>query len=188
MNCFIHNKVEFSAFCVQCKRPICNKCFSVENGICPRCSSFTHKTIVDYNKKTLKYFIPYYIIKLMLFWNLFAIIFFSNEDIFDYLFIILLLICSFLPFIINIVKYGFSKALKYQIFGKRNSNDIVNENVWKTIQTWFVGIISLIVCSVLMLVIMPLFILTDFCHLFFLIKDYVYHRKRLLSETDIINL
>ena len=86
------------------------------------------------------------------------------------------------------MRYGFKNALKYQILGKTSAIEIADNKKWKSIYTYIYGVLAFLICSVLYLVVTLLFIITDFIHLFKAIKDFFYHKKRILSETKIRNL
>lgn len=185
MYCFIHPKQHADSYCKVCKRSICKFCVQIDNGICPRCGNFTHKTISEYNKKSLKFFIPFLLLRCVIFWDVFVLAFFSNAKIEDYLVGIILLIISLLPFVYNIIKYGISISLKFQIIGKRDAI-LISDNVnYKTTSTWILGIIAFIILAALIIFITPLLIITDLIHVIVMIRDYFYHNKRVLSETKI---
>jgi uncharacterized membrane protein len=100
---------------------------------------------------------------------------------------IILMLC-FLPFVINIIKYTFKNALRYQIFGKRDAIEIADDLKWKSLLTIITGIVTLIICCVLCFFVTPLFLITDIIHLIKCIKDLIYHKKRIISETQIRGL
>lgn len=188
MNCFIHLNKESTNYCSVCKRPICNECANVQNGICPRCSNFTHSTVFNYNKRLLKFFIPFLLIRFTVYYDVLVLTLYSDKKM-DYTstgFIILML--CFLPFIINIIKYTFKNALRYQIFGKRDAIEIADDLKWKSLLTIITGIVTLIICCILCFFVTPLFLITDIIHLIKCIKDLIYHKKRIISETQIRGL
>ena len=188
MNCFIHLNKNSSKYCSVCKRPLCDSCAAVADGICPRCSNFTHSTIYEYNKKILKFFIPFLFIRLTVFYDV-MVLFFSTHFKLEYTSTgMIILILSFLPFCINIFKYTFPKAIKYQVIGKTDAIEIADDLKWKSFVTALVAVVTFIVCVVLCLFITPIFLITDIIHLIKCIKDLVYHKKRIISETKIREL
>ena len=188
MKCFIHLNNESSGFCTVCKRPICSVCADVENGVCPRCSNFTHKTIFEYNKKILLFLLIVFFVRITFFYDV-VVVTFSTKSLLEFTSTgVLVLIAAFLPFCINIMRYGFKNAVRYQVFGKTSAIEIADNKKWKSWQTYVVGVLAFIVCSVLYLIITPIFIITDLIHLVKSVKDFFYHKKRILSETQIRNL
>ena len=188
MKCFIHYNNDNSGFCSVCKRPICQACENVDNGICPRCSNFTHKTIYNYNKKILWFLILVFFFRTTFYYDV-IVLTIAYKELLDYTFTCVLgLIVAFLPFCINIIKYGFKNAVRYQIFGKTSAIEIADNKKWKSFSTYVIGIITFIILGALYLIFTPVFIVCDFIHLVKSLKDFFYHRKRVLTETEINNL
>lgn len=188
MKCFIHLNNDSTTYCSVCKRPICNACAKIENGICPRCSNFTHKTIYEYNKKILLFLILICFLRITVFYDV-VVISLSTKEFLPYTATgVLVLIAAFIPFSINVIQYGFKNAVKYQCFGKTSAMEIADNKKWKSPLTYFTGLLCLMVSGALYLSITPIFIVTDIIHLVKAIKDFFYHKKRVLSETKINNL
>lgn len=188
MKCFIHLNSDSDGFCTVCRRPICSVCNNIENGICPRCANFTHKTIYDYNKKILLFLLIIFFVRITFYYDV-IVLSFSTKSFLSYTSTgVLILMGLFIPFFINVIRYGFKNAVRYQIFGKTSAIEIADNKKWKSVQTYIIGIVSLIVCCLLYLIVTPFFIVTDFIHLIKSVKDFFYHKKRILSETKIRNL
>ena len=188
MKCFIHLNNESVNYCNVCKRPICELCRKVEDGICPRCSNFTHKTIYEYNRKLLLFLLLISLARLTVFYDV-VVLTISTKSLLPYTSTgVLLLIALFIPFVINIIRYGFKNAVKYQCFGKTSAIEIADNKKWKSPITYLLGILTLIICGVFYIIFTPLFIVTDIIHLIKSVKDFFYHKKRILTETKIKNL
>lgn len=188
MKCFIHLNNESTGFCIICKRPICQACTNVENGICPRCANFTHKTIYEYNKKIILFLLLVFFVRATFFYDV-LVVTLSSKELLNFTSTgVLVLIAAFLPLCINIMRYGFKNALRYQIFGKTSAIEIADNKKWKCWQNYLFGFLTFAVCSALYLFVTPLFIVTDFIHLIKSLKDLFYHKKKMLSETKIRNL
>ena len=127
MKCFIHLNNESSGFCTVCKRPICSVCADVENGVCPRCSNFTHKTIFEYNKKILLFLLIVFFVRITFFYDV-VVVTLSTKTLLEFTSTgVLVLIAAFLPFCINIMRYGFKNAVRYQVFGKTSAIEIADK-------------------------------------------------------------
>ncbi|MBQ4571203.1 MAG: hypothetical protein IJB21_05885 [Bacilli bacterium] len=188
MKCFIHLNNDSSSYCSVCKRPICKKCESVENGICPRCSNFTHKTIFNYNKKIILFLLVVFFVRITAYYDV-VVLTIYNKGLLSYSSTsVILLIGLFIPFCINIIRYGFKNAIKYQAFGKTSAIEIADNKKWKSVVTYMIGILSFIILCILYIVFTPLFIVTDLIHLIKSVKDFFYHKKRILTETQINKL
>lgn len=188
MNCFIHIKNNATIYCTVCRRPICECCAKVENQVCPRCANFTHKTIFDYNKNLLKVLIPIGLIRITSYCDTVNYVF-STKDFLNYdLLVTILLMITFIPFCINIIKYGFLNAVRYQVVGKKDAIEISDNKKWDNVWTYIIGIVTFLICCLLHLIITPVFIITDIIRFFKAIKDINKHKKLILSETDIKNL
>lgn len=188
MKCFIHLNNDSSGYCTVCKRPICKNCETNENGICPRCSNFTHKTIYEYNKKILLFLLIIFFVRITIYYDV-VVLTIYNKGVLSYVSTgVILLILAFLPFCINIIRYGFKNAIKYQIFGKTSAIEIADNKKWKSFVTYILGILSFIILGGLYFVFTPIFIITDFIHLIKSVKDFFFHKKRILTETQIKNL
>ena len=83
---------------------------------------------------------------------------------------------------------AFKNAVKYQCFGKTSAIEIADNKKWKSPITYLLGILTLIICGVFYIIFTPLFIVTDIIHLIKSVKDFFYHKKRILTETKIKNL
>lgn len=188
MNCFIHLHKNSSNYCSVCKRAICDSCANVSNGICPRCSNFTHSTIFEYNKKILKFFIPFLFIRLTVFYDVMVLFVSTNFELEYTSTGMIILMLSFLPFCINIFKYTLTKAIKYQVIGKTDAIEIADDLKWKSFTTAVIATLTFIVCIILCLFITPIFLITDIIHLIKCIKNVVYHKKLIISETKIREL
>ncbi len=188
MKCFIHYNNESNGFCIVCKRPICKWCENVDNGVCPRCSNFTHKTIYNYNKKILLFLILIFFVRVTCFYDA-IVLSIATKSFFNYSFLsVFMLVVAFLPFSINIIRYGLKNAVKYQVFGKTSAIEIADDKKWKSWITYIIGIMLFILFGVLYFIFTPLFIVTDLIHLIKSVKDFFYHKKKILTETQINNL
>ena len=188
MKCFIHLNNDSSDYCSVCKRPICPNCETNEDGICPRCSNFTHKTIYNYNKKIVLFLLLVFFIRVTTYYDVVVFIIYNNGLISFTSTGVIVLIALFIPFCINIIKYGFKNAIKYQIFGKTSAIEIADNKKWRSWVTYIIGIVMFILLGVLYIVFTPLFIITDLIHLIKSVKDFFYHKKKILTETQINNL
>ena len=188
MKCFIHHNNDSSGYCIVCKRPICKMCEINENGICPRCSNFTHKTIFEYNKKIILFLMLIFFVRAIAYYDVIVLAIY-NKDMVSYASTaVILLIFAFLPFCINIIRYGVKNAIRYQIFGKTSAIEIADNKQWKSYITYMIGILAFIIMAFLYIIFTPIFIITDCIHLIKSIKDFFYHKKRILTETQINNL
>ncbi len=182
MNCFIHTKETFYTYCKVCKRPICKNC-SLENETCPRCSNFHHSTLMNYNKRIIKFLIPIIIIRFIIYWDTIVV---SFELVFDYANMfptgILLLTLSIIPFAVSVIKNGFLNAIKYQIIGKTDPIVIVDDKNNTSLLTIVLGLVSMIVSFICFVIVIPAFLITDIIHLFISLKKYSYHKKHLKKE------
>lgn len=188
MNCFIHFKNNSTAYCSVCKRPICECCANNADQICSRCANFTHKTIFDYNRNLLKLLIPIILIRITTYCDILNYVI-STNNLFDFdLVVTIILLVTFVPFCINIIKYGFFNAIRYQVVGKKDAIEIADDKKWDNVWTYIIGIFTFVICCILHLIVTPLFIITDIIRLSKAIKDISYHKKKILTETEIKNL
>lgn len=188
MKCFIHLNNDSSNYCSICKRPICKNCESNENGVCPRCSNFTHKTIFEYNKKIVLFLLIVFFLRVTTYYDIIVLTIY-NKGLLNFTSTgVIVLIGLFVPFCINVIRYGFKNAIKYQVLGKTSAIEIADNKKWKSWITYVIGIVFFIVLGVLYLVFTPFFIVTDLIHLIKSVKDFFYHKKKILTETEIINL
>lgn len=188
MKCFIHLNNDSTSFCTVCKRPICNICEKKENGICPRCANFTHKTIYDYNKRILLFLLIIFFLRVTFYYDV-LVLTISKQMFLPYTSTgVLVIMLLYLPFCINIIRYGVKNAVKYQVFGKTSAIEIADNKKMKLLQSYIIGILIFIGCCFLYLLVTPMFIVSDLIHFIKSIKDFFYHKKRILSETQIKNL
>lgn len=156
-NCYRHKDTPAVGYCKQCLRPICERCNSYNNGICPSCTKEKYSTFYDYYKKWGIVLLIGGILLIMLYYDTFLYITGLVGTKKFIWFGILVNAIILLPIIYYIYNYSFKKGIKYLLCGiddyevlKRKANNRSVNNLAVGIGVYILlNLISLVAVAIL---------------------------------------
>lgn len=196
MNCYIHRNREASASCRNCKRHICFTCAKTFSSLCPRCSNYEHQTITSYNKKWLLPLLIFVIFRLLLTYDAAIYLFFSDKNTTLIRMAFIIQLFFMLPFLFFCSKTSIKETIHFLIFGKRKAVEVTEQkkklNLTSSILSFFmIGIVTILsyyIHPIFLFLFSICFLSMDIIHLVILIRDYLFHKKRIVTDQFIINL